>query len=33
MNYGVTRGGWGVDMEEDLYPCVTMKVGKLFIDP
>lgn len=26
-------GVGGVDMEEDLYPCVTMKVGKLFIDP
>lgn len=33
MNYGVTHGGWGVGMEGDLYPYVTMKVGKLFIDP
>lgn len=31
MNYGVTHGGGGMD--ENLYPSVTTKVGKLFIDP
>lgn len=30
MNYGVTHKG---GMEENWYPSVAMKVGKLFIDP
>lgn len=30
MNYGVNHGGG--DMGENLYPSVTVKVGKLFID-